>query len=117
MAFDEQLAARIRKRLGKRAGLTEKQMFGGVAFLVNGNMCVGIHKDELIVRLAAEATDQALREKHTRIFDLSGGRTMKGWILVQPKGLATDAALGKWVGIGLEYAASLPAKKRASKKG
>jgi len=53
MAFDEQLAARIRKRLGKRAGLTEKQMFGGVAFLVNGNMCVGIHKDELIVRLAA----------------------------------------------------------------
>ena len=115
MAFDEQLAARIRKRLGKRVGLTERQMFGGVAFLVNGNMCVGIHKDGLIVRLAAEDTDQALREKHTRIFDLSGGRTMKGWILVQPKGLATDAALGKWVGIGLEYAAGLPPKKGTKK--
>ncbi|PYO35378.1 MAG: RNA methyltransferase [Gemmatimonadetes bacterium] len=115
MAFDEQLAARIRKRLGKRAGLTEKQMFGGIAFLLRGNMCVGIHKDELIVRLAAEDTDQALREKHTRIFDLSGGRTMKGWILVQPKGLATDAALGKWVGIGLEYAAGLPPKKGTKK--
>jgi len=115
MAFEEQLAARIRKRLGKRAGLTEKQMFGGIAFLLRGNMCVGIHKDELIVRLAAEDTDQALREKHTRIFDLSGGRTMKGWILVQPKGLATDAALGKWVGIGLEYAAGLPPKKGTKK--
>ena len=78
-------------------------------------MCVGIHKDELIVRLAAEDTDQALHEKHTRIFDLSGGRTMKGWILVQPKGLATDAALGKWVGIGLEYAAGLPPKKGTKK--
>ena len=106
MAFDEQLAARIRKRLGKRAGLTEKQMFGGVAFLVNGNMCVGVHKDELIVRLAAEETAQALREKHTRVFDLSGGRTMKGWILVQPKGLATDAALGKWVTVGVKFAAA-----------
>jgi len=115
MAFDEQLATRIRKRLGRRAGLTEKQMFGGIAFLLRGNMCVGIHKDELIVRLAAEATDQALREKHTRVFDLSGGRTMKGWILVQPKGLATDAALGKWVGVGLDYAATLPPKKRPTK--
>jgi len=117
MAFDEKLAVRIRKRIGNQKGLVEKQMFGGIAFLLHGNMCVGIHKDELIVRLAAEATDQALREKHTRIFDLSGGRTMKGWILVQPKGLGTDAALGKWVTIGVEYAASLPAKKRASKKG
>src|SRR5712691_7937790 len=115
MAYDEQLAARIRKRLGKKRGLVEKRMFGGVAFLVNGNMCVGVHKDELIVRLAPEETEQALRQKHTRMFDLSGGRTMKGWILVQPKGLATDAALGKWVGIGVGYAAKLPPKKRTKK--
>ncbi len=112
MAFDEKLAARIRKGLGKRAGLIEKQMFGGVAFLLHGNMCVGLHKDEMIVRLNPEDTDQALREKHTRLFDLTG-RPMKGWILVGPKGLATEAALGKWVAIGLTYAATLPPKKRA----
>jgi len=108
--FDEKLAARIRKQLGKKKGLVEKRMFGGVAFMLNGNMCVGIHKDELIVRLAPEDTEQALTQKHTRIFDLSGGRTMKGWILVQPKGIATDAALGKWVTVGVKFAASLPAK-------
>jgi len=108
--FDEKLAARIRKQLGKKKGLVEKRMFGGVAFMLNGNMCVGIHKDELIVRLAPEETEQALTQRHTRIFDLSGGRTMKGWILVQPKGLATDAALGKWVTVGVKFAASLPAK-------
>src|SRR3989475_11608748 len=110
MAFDEKLAVRIRRRIGNQKGLVEKQMFGGIAFLLHGNMCVGIHKDELIVRLAPEDTGQALTQKHTRIFDLSGGRPMKGWILVQPKGLATDAALGKWVTVGVKFAASLPAK-------
>jgi TfoX-like protein len=110
MAYDEQLATRIKQQLGKKKGLVEKKMFGGVAFMLRGNMCVGVHKDELIVRLAPDDTDQALRQKHTRIFDLSGGRTMKGWILVEPKGLATDAALAKWVAIGVKFAASLPPK-------
>ena len=110
MPFDETLAARIKKLLANKKGLVEKKMFGGVAFMLRGNMCVGVHKDELIVRLAPEETDKALKEKHTRIFDLSGGRTMKGWILVEPKGLATDAALDRWVAIGVEYAASLPPK-------
>ncbi len=99
MPFDEKLAARIRKQLGKKKGLVEKRMFGGVAFMLNGNMCVGIHKDELIVRLAPEDTEQALTQKHTRIFDLS-----------EPKGIATDAALGKWVTVGVKFAASLPTK-------
>ena len=109
MAFDEKLAERIRKRLGKRPGLTEKKMFGGLAFLLNGNMCCGVHRQELIVRLDPEQTDQALRQRHTRIFDLSG-RPMKGWILVQPKGLTTEAALAKWIQTGVKYASSLPAK-------
>src|SRR5262245_60180471 len=69
MAFDEALATRIRKRLGKRPDIAEKKMFGGVAFLLNGNMCVGVHADELIVRLAADETAQALTEPHTRVFD------------------------------------------------
>src|ERR671919_2342678 len=110
MAFDDALAARIRKQLGKRAGLAEKQMFGGLAFLLNGNMCCGVHGKEMIVRLDPAETDRALKERHTRVFDLSGGRPMKGWILVQAKGLATAAALGKWVKTGVAYAASLPAK-------
>jgi uncharacterized protein len=79
MAFDAKLAARLRKQLAKRPGLTEKQMFGGLAFLLHGNMCCGVHGNELIVRLDPQDTDRALREGHTRLFDV-GGRTMKGWI-------------------------------------
>lgn len=109
MAFDDKLAARIRKRLGKRAGILEKRMFGGIAFLLNGNMCCGVHGTEMIVRLDPEETDKALSERHTRLFDLTG-RPMKGWILVEPKGLATDAQLGKWVVVAVKYAASLPPK-------
>jgi TfoX N-terminal domain len=109
MAFDEELAARIRKRLGKRAGLTEKKMFGGLAFLLRGNMCCGVSGQGLIVRLDPAQTEKALGEPHTRVFDLTG-RAMKGWILVGQQGLATDTALGKWVGIALDYASSLPAK-------
>ncbi|MGH7710556.1 MAG: TfoX/Sxy family protein [Vicinamibacterales bacterium] len=109
MAFDEQLAARIRKALSKRVGVMEKKMFGGIAFLLRGNMCCGVHGSDLIVRLDAAATDGALSAAHTRPFDLTG-RAMKGWILVQPKGIATDAALGKWIATAVKYAESLPAK-------
>lgn len=109
MAFDEQLAARIRGSLGKRKGLVEKKMFGGVAFLLNGNMCVGVHKSDLIVRLAPEETDAALAQPNTRRFDLTG-RPMKGWILVQSAGLNTEAKLSSWVRVAVEYAAALPAK-------
>jgi hypothetical protein len=109
MAFDSALAARVRAQLGQRPGLVEKKMFGGLGFLLNGNMCCGVHGNEMIIRLAPEQTDEALRRPHTRVFDLSG-RPMKGWILVQPEGLATDAALAKWVQTGVEYAESLPPK-------
>lgn len=109
MAFDDKLAERIRNHIGKRQGLTEKKMFGGLAFLLNGNMCCGVHGQELIVRLGPEQIDQALSERHTRIFDLTG-RPMKGWILVQPQGLTTEGALAKWIQIGLKYASSLAAK-------
>ncbi|HEV2669861.1 MAG TPA: TfoX/Sxy family protein [Gemmatimonadales bacterium] len=109
MAFDERLAERVRGSLGRRKGLAEKKMFGGVAFLLNGNMCVGIHKSALIVRLAPEETDAALAQPHTRRFDLTG-RPMKGWILVDPAGLKTEAKLSKWVGVAAKYAGSLPAK-------
>jgi hypothetical protein len=109
MAFDEKLAARIRALLGKRKGLVEKRMFGGIAFLLQGNMCCGVHRDALIVRLDPADTEQALTEPHARVFDLTG-RPMKGWILVDPPGLATEAQLGKWVSRASKYAAALPAK-------
>lgn len=110
MAYDEAFAQRIRKTLGKRKGLVEKKMFGGIAFLLNGNMCCGIHKDELIIRIEPEATDALLAKPHTRRFDLTG-RPMDGWILVGPKGIATDAQLGKWVAVAVAYAGALPPKR------
>jgi TfoX N-terminal domain len=110
MAFDEQLAARIRTHLGKRPGLVEKKMFGGIAFLLKGNMCCGVHRESLMVRLDPAETDNALSEPHTRVFDLTG-RPMKGWILVEPKGLANDTQLGRWVDRAAKYAGALPAKQ------
>ncbi|HEV8362636.1 MAG TPA: TfoX/Sxy family protein [Gemmatimonadaceae bacterium] len=109
MPFDAELAERLRKRLGKRKGVTEKQMFGGIAFLLRGNMCCGVHGDELIVRLDPAETPSALKKPHTRPFDLTG-RPMQGWILVGQKGLATEVTLGEWVNTAAEYAASLPPK-------
>lgn len=109
MAFDEVLAARVRKGLGMRSGIVEKKMFGGLAFLLRGNMCCGVHGEELIVRLAAEDAERVLSEPHVRVFDLTG-RPMKGWLLVTPKALTTDVALRKWLNAGVEFAQSLQPK-------
>jgi TfoX/Sxy family transcriptional regulator of competence genes len=109
MAFDESLAARIRAHLGKRNGVAERKMFGGITFLLQGNMCCGVHRDALIVRLGPEEAARALREPHTRVFDLTG-RPMKAWVLVEPKGLATIAQLENWVDRAAKYAGSLPPK-------
>jgi len=109
MAFDEQLAQRVRDKIGTPAGLAEKKMFGGLAFLIHGNMSVGIHHDELIVRVAPDSTDAALREPGVRPFDITG-KPMKGWLLVGGAGIANAAALAKWVRRGVEYASSLPPK-------
>ena len=110
MAFDEKLAERVRGQVRKRNGLSEKKMFGGLAFLLHGNISCGIHGNELIVRIAPETTESALGEPGTRIFDITG-RPMKGWLLVGAAALKDEAALGKWVRRGLDYAASLPKKQ------
>ena len=109
MAFDEKLAERVRKLL-QRPGMVERRMFGGVAFLLNGNMSIGIHGDELIVRVAPDSTQAALKEPGTRVFDITG-RPMKGWLLVGGDAIEKPAALSKWVKRGLDFAASLPKKK------
>jgi hypothetical protein len=109
MAYNEKLADRIRAELIQQDGLSEKKMFGGYAFLLNGNMCCGVHGEEMIVRLAPNQTEAALSKQHTRIFDMSG-RSMKSWILVHQDGLKTKTELIEWIQLGVEYASSLPAK-------
>ena len=109
MAFDEALVRRVRSRLGHHRDIAEKRMFGGLAFLLNGNMCCGIHQQALIVRLHPAHADLALAQPHTRIFDLSG-RPMRGWLLVDAAGLDDDSVLAKWLGVAVDYAGSLPSK-------
>ncbi|MEQ1879472.1 MAG: TfoX/Sxy family protein [Burkholderiales bacterium] len=108
MAFDTFLAQRIRQQIAGRQDIAEKKMFGGVAFLLNGNMCCGVYENEMIVRLDADRTELALAQPNTRIFDITG-RQMKGWILVRA-GAVGDEVLSKWVGVAVDYAARLPAK-------
>jgi TfoX/Sxy family transcriptional regulator of competence genes len=109
VAFDEALAERIRGILRGADGLAEKRMFGGLAFLVNGNMCCGVHGDELILRVEPQRTEEALDEPHVRPFDMTG-RPMKGWVLIGAEGIAKDEDLSAWVAQGREFAASLPPK-------
>jgi TfoX/Sxy family transcriptional regulator of competence genes len=99
----------VREGLALERGLAEKAMFGGLAFLLDGNMAVGLSGDELMVRVGPERAEEALAQPHTRPFDMTG-RPMKGWILVGPDALGDDAALDGWVSQGVRFARSLPAK-------
>ncbi|MEV0182335.1 TfoX/Sxy family protein [Streptomyces sp. NPDC050625] len=109
MAYDEGLAQRIRERLGGDPDIVEKRMFGGIGFLCRGNMAVGVSGDDLIVRIAPDATDAALARPGARLFDRSG-RPMRGWILVAGPALTEDAVLGVWIDEGHGFAAGLPPK-------
>lgn len=109
MAYDQRLADEIRARIGNRPDLTEKQMFGGIAFMIGGNMAVGVAGDELMVRVGKEAHDEAEAKPGARIFDLSA-RPMRGWVVVAPEGFPTDADLDTWIQQGVSYAETLPRK-------
>ena len=108
MAYDEALAERIRERLRDAAGVAEKKMFGGLAFLSYGNMTVGVHGDDLIARIDPATTDTALGEPGVRQFDITG-RPMRGWILVAGEVL-DDGVLDRWIEQARGYVASLPPK-------
>ncbi len=109
LAYDERLAARVRAHLRPRAGVDEKRMFGGVVFMLRGNMCCGVSRDTLIARLGPEEAARALAEPHTRAFDMTG-RPMKAWVVVDPPALTTDDQLGRWVDRAAAWAGSLPPK-------
>jgi hypothetical protein len=108
MSYDEGLAQRMRVQLGPLPGLTEKKMFGGIAFLLRGNMACGIHGDDLIVRVGPQRYQAALAQAHARPFYLTG-RPMSGWIAVQPPGYEADHDL-TWIGQAVACARSLPAR-------
>lgn len=112
MAYDEVLADRIRDALAPRHGLSERKMFGGIAFMLAGNMAVGVIGDELMVRLDPMDAESALGEPHTRPMDFTG-RPMKNMIFVGPTGTSSDADLASWVEAGADYAASLPSKSKS----
>lgn len=114
MAYDEELANRIRVALEGTPAIVEKRMFGGVAFLMRRKMLVGVHKDALVVRISPAETEQALRDPNTRIFDITG-RPMKGWIMVQHGGLS-NAKLGKWISMARDFARKLPGKQARKRK-
>ena len=109
MPYEEGVAERIRAVLGGHAGVSEQRSFGGLSFLLNGNMCCGVLKDELVVRVGHDAYDDAIERPHARPMDFTG-RPMKGWIYVAPDGFGEDADLDGWVALGVEFASSLPAK-------
>jgi len=109
MAYNAGLADDIRAHIGNRTDLTEKEMFGGIAFMVGGNMAVGVSGDDLMVRVGKETYDDALTETGVREFDMSG-RPMRGWVLVSDAGYSTEADLESWIDRGVSYAESLPPK-------
>lgn len=109
MVYSVSLAARIRDALGKTRGVEEKKMFGGVGYLLNGNLLVGVWKNSLVVRLGPEQATAAIEEEHVTEFDITG-RPMKGWVLVKPDGVENDEQLRGWIERAMKFVATLPKK-------
>ena len=108
MAYDLKLAERIRSQLDDLP-FVEKKMFGGIGFLLNGNLACGVNKENLIVRIDPEKQDTLLKKPHAKPFDLTG-KPMKGWLVIEAGGVKTEKQLSVWVREGVEFAATLPAK-------
>ncbi len=109
VAYSISLAARTRDGLARKKGVEEKKMFGGICFLLNGNVLIGVWKDSLIVRLGPVDGDKALLEPHVKQFDITG-RPMKGWVMVEPDGTDDDGQLKNWIERAWNFVRTLPAK-------
>jgi TfoX/Sxy family transcriptional regulator of competence genes len=109
MAYDERLAERIQGLIGNRRGVSEKRMFGGLAFLLDGRMCCGVMKDRIMLRLGPEGVEAALKKPHTERMDFTG-KPMKSMVYVLPAGYENDADLEKWVETAVRFAKTLPPK-------
>ena len=111
MAFDEALAGRIRLRLARRKNVEERKMFGGIGFLLNGNLLVGVWKESLVVRLGEDEGEEALKEPHVKEFDITG-RPMRNWVLVGPEGIQNDKQLVGWIQRAVKFVGALPSKEK-----
>ena len=109
MAYDEGVAERIREVFDGRSDIVEKKMFGGIAFMHNGNMCCGIVDDVLMARVGPDSYKKALERNHAREMNFTG-KPMKGFIYVDPAGFAEDAELRDWIALCEAFTSSLPAK-------
>jgi hypothetical protein len=109
MAHSEELAARARRALAGHPGLAEKRMFGGLCFLLRGNMTCGIRGDELMVRIGPDGWADALAQPHAREMDFTG-RSLRGFVYVAAAGIEDDDGLEYWVRRGVDFAGSLPPK-------
>ena len=109
MAYDEKIHERIKKIISMWEGTTDKKMFGGVCYLLNGNMICGVYKDKLILRLGKEEAEKALRNKHNFPFDITG-KPMKGWVMVEKKGFQTDEMLQELIDKAKKFVRTLPPK-------
>ena len=109
MAFDENLAARIRKNLTRKKNIEEKILFGCFCLLLNGNVLVGVWKKSLLVRLGNEQAEDALLEPHVRPFDITG-KAIKGWAMVTPEGIEEDGQLKGWIQRALKFVGKLSVK-------
>jgi hypothetical protein len=111
VAYDEELADRIRELVGSEPDLAEKKMFGGLAFLIGGNMAVAASgQGGVLVRVDPEQSDALLATSNARLMEMRG-RRMRGWLRVDPEDVRTKRQLAKWVELGTAYAGSLPAKQ------
>jgi TfoX/Sxy family transcriptional regulator of competence genes len=111
MAYDEQLADRIRELVGSEADLTERKMFGGLAFLIGGNMAVAASgQGGVLVRVDPAQSDALVETTNARLMEMRG-RPMQGWLRVSPEDLRTKRQLARWVELGMSYARSLPTKR------
>jgi TfoX/Sxy family transcriptional regulator of competence genes len=109
MAYNERRASRVRKLLKGRKQIREREQFGGIGFLVRGNMACGVIGEDLLVRVGPDGHEAALADPHGRPFALTG-KPSRGWVLVAPGGLTSEAGLRRWVELGVRFAQSLPAK-------
>lgn len=110
MAYDEELASRIREVLGLAPGVSEREMFGGLAFMRHGHMFCGLIGAELMVRVGPERYAEALAQPHARPMDFTG-RPLAGYVFVAPEGTRTRPALARWIERGVELVATLPEKR------
>jgi TfoX/Sxy family transcriptional regulator of competence genes len=109
VAYDERLAARVREMLAETVPAAERTMFGGLSFMVNGHMCCGIIRDELVLRLGVVRAQRALGEPHVRPMDFTG-RPLKGFVFVSPRVIRTEAMLRHWVQLACDFVETLPPK-------